>query len=364
MTPVAALWTSTSSGPSAATSLEHALRGDVAADEHRLGAERAELVGGLLGGAVVAQVADRDALRAVAREPQRDRAADPARAARDEDGHERGGSGRSAGAGDGISSQPGRVRRLARPFVGLRRGVAEAVEPLHLLLGVAAHLVVRAAALRRAREPERGAGRRSAGSRDRRARRRRRGSARPCRARSLSIGSKGAPSPAPVDLMLLGTVLLWALNITVTKYVLEHGFQPLAYADDPLLRRDCALLGLHLLARALVPHRPVATQLVALAALLIFVNQIGFVYALDTSSASTVGADPRHDADLHRDIVTLSASSASAARFWVAALVLVHRRRLRRVRRAAAFSGKTARRPARALHRRDVGAATRSRSRR
>ena len=33
-----------------------------------------------------------------------------------------------------------------------------------------------------------------------------------------------------VDLMLLGTVLLWALNATVTRYVLTHGFQPLAYA--------------------------------------------------------------------------------------------------------------------------------------
>ena len=32
-----------------------------------------------------------------------------------------------------------------------------------------------------------------------------------------------------VDLMLLGTVLLWSLNITVTKYVFDHGFQPLAY---------------------------------------------------------------------------------------------------------------------------------------
>ena len=30
--------------------------------------------------------------------------------------------------------------------------------------------------------------------------------------------------------MLLGTVLLWALNVTVTKYVLDHGWQPLAYA--------------------------------------------------------------------------------------------------------------------------------------
>jgi len=30
--------------------------------------------------------------------------------------------------------------------------------------------------------------------------------------------------------MLLGTVLLWALNSTVTRYVVTHGFHPLAYA--------------------------------------------------------------------------------------------------------------------------------------
>ena len=30
--------------------------------------------------------------------------------------------------------------------------------------------------------------------------------------------------------MLAATVVLWALNFTVTKYVLEHGFQPLAYS--------------------------------------------------------------------------------------------------------------------------------------
>ena len=34
----------------------------------------------------------------------------------------------------------------------------------------------------------------------------------------------------PVDLMLLGTVLLWALNSTVTRYVLTNGVHPLAYA--------------------------------------------------------------------------------------------------------------------------------------
>ena len=32
------------------------------------------------------------------------------------------------------------------------------------------------------------------------------------------------------DLMLVGTILIWALNFSVTRYVLEHGFQPLAYS--------------------------------------------------------------------------------------------------------------------------------------
>ena len=29
--------------------------------------------------------------------------------------------------------------------------------------------------------------------------------------------------------MLIATIVIWAFNITVTKYVLTHGFQPLAY---------------------------------------------------------------------------------------------------------------------------------------
>jgi drug/metabolite transporter (DMT)-like permease len=32
------------------------------------------------------------------------------------------------------------------------------------------------------------------------------------------------------DAMLLLTVVLWALGIVVTKYLLDHGFQPLAYS--------------------------------------------------------------------------------------------------------------------------------------
>src|ERR671923_261424 len=36
---------------------------------------------------------------------------------------------------------------------------------------------------------------------------------------------------AAVELMLLATVVIWAFNIVVTKYVLTHGFRPLAYAS-------------------------------------------------------------------------------------------------------------------------------------
>ncbi len=39
------------------------------------------------------------------------------------------------------------------------------------------------------------------------------------------------------DLMLLATVSLWALNFTVSKYILEHGFHPLAYSS---IRYACA----------------------------------------------------------------------------------------------------------------------------
>ncbi len=36
--------------------------------------------------------------------------------------------------------------------------------------------------------------------------------------------------PTSVEVMLLSAIGLWALNLTVTRYILTHGFQPLAYA--------------------------------------------------------------------------------------------------------------------------------------
>jgi drug/metabolite transporter (DMT)-like permease len=88
--------------------------------------------------------------------------------------------------------------------------------------------------------------------------------------------------------MLLGTVVLWALNSTVTRYVLTHGFQPLAYAT---IRYGAATVlfwiytylreGSFRIARSDIRY-------VVIAAGMIFINQLFFVYAVDKTSAATV----------------------------------------------------------------------------
>src|SRR6266567_4084161 len=88
--------------------------------------------------------------------------------------------------------------------------------------------------------------------------------------------------------MLLGTVLLWALNATVTRYVLTHGFQPLAYAT---IRYGCATILFWGFTYAREGSFRIALRdlrLVLLAALFIFCNQLFFVYSIDRTSAATV----------------------------------------------------------------------------
>jgi drug/metabolite transporter (DMT)-like permease len=100
----------------------------------------------------------------------------------------------------------------------------------------------------------------------------------------------------PVDLMLLATVVLWALNLTATRYVLTHGFAPLAYSS---LRYGAAgaLAAAFVLARERslrIARRDVPLLLAAAGVL--WLNQLAFVYALDFTTASTtalvLGATP------------------------------------------------------------------------
>lgn len=127
--------------------------------------------------------------------------------------------------------------------------------------------------------------------------------------------------PSAVDAMLLGTVLLWALNVTVTKYVFEHGWQPLAYAT---IRYFIAVVVFwaftYLRERSLwIARRDL--PLVLLAALMIFVNQISFVYGVKLSHASTVallfGTTP-----IFVGVISLALRLESLARaFWIGAVI-------------------------------------------
>lgn len=93
---------------------------------------------------------------------------------------------------------------------------------------------------------------------------------------------------SPVDGMLLGAVLLWALNVTVTKYMLEHGWLPLAYATIRYFAA-IAIFWIYTWWRERSFHIARADWIyVGIAAAMIFLNQICFVYSLEFAHASTV----------------------------------------------------------------------------
>ncbi len=88
--------------------------------------------------------------------------------------------------------------------------------------------------------------------------------------------------------MLFGTIVLWALNLTVTRYILTHGVQPLAYATA---RYGFAALSFVVIVLATERTLRIARADLPLAAgagLTLYVNQIGFTYAVKTTSASII----------------------------------------------------------------------------
>ena len=87
--------------------------------------------------------------------------------------------------------------------------------------------------------------------------------------------------------MLLATTLLWALNFTVSKYILEHGLRPLAYSG---VRYSAAALVFVAITFPWERSLRIAKRdwpLVALAIALLLGNQLSFVYALDFTTAAT-----------------------------------------------------------------------------
>jgi len=121
--------------------------------------------------------------------------------------------------------------------------------------------------------------------------------------------------------MLLGTVSLWALNFTVSKYILDEGFKPLAYSA---VRYACAAAIFVVI--TLIWERSLRVgreqlALMVLCTVLLFFNQLGFVYALKFTTATTVallfGTLPIFTAIL----ASGSGVERLSVRFWVAALL-------------------------------------------
>ena len=121
--------------------------------------------------------------------------------------------------------------------------------------------------------------------------------------------------------MLLSTVLLWALNITVTRYVVTNGFHPLAYATIRYFAAIALFWAFTWWRERSFRIALRDMRLVVLAAVLIFLNQISFVSSVHLTSASTVGLVLGTTPIFVGIIATVVGLERLGTAFWVAAAV-------------------------------------------
>jgi drug/metabolite transporter (DMT)-like permease len=128
--------------------------------------------------------------------------------------------------------------------------------------------------------------------------------------------------PSAVDLMLAATIVIWAFNITVTKYVLTHGFRPLAYGS---IRYGAAALLAAGVAFALEGSLSVGGRrslfLITVASLFLLVNQFSFVYALKLGSATTVALILGTTPIFAAIVSSLVGLERLSGRFWIATAI-------------------------------------------
>jgi drug/metabolite transporter (DMT)-like permease len=121
------------------------------------------------------------------------------------------------------------------------------------------------------------------------------------------------------DLMLLATVTLWAFNFTVSKYILDNGFHPLAYSSIRYGIAGLLFAGLTLLWEGSLRIGRRELPLIVFCVLVLFANQLSFVYALRFTTATTVallfGTLPIFTALF----ATGTRVEQLTARFWLAA---------------------------------------------
>ncbi len=123
------------------------------------------------------------------------------------------------------------------------------------------------------------------------------------------------------DLMLLGTVSLWALNFTVSKYILDEGFHPLAYSSVRYAAAALIFAAITLAWEGSLRIGKREVPLIAGGTIVLFLNQLCFIYALRFTTATTVallfGTLPIFTALLARG----TGVERLSVRFWAAALL-------------------------------------------
>jgi drug/metabolite transporter (DMT)-like permease len=128
--------------------------------------------------------------------------------------------------------------------------------------------------------------------------------------------------PTPVDVMLIATVVIWAFNITVTKYVLTHGFRPLAYASIRYGAAALLFAGLTVvLEGTLAVGGGRSLVLLGAAALFLLGNQFAFVYALKLGTATTVALIMGTTPIFTAIISFVAGLEQLSVQFWVATAV-------------------------------------------
>ncbi|HYY04671.1 MAG TPA: DMT family transporter [Gaiellaceae bacterium] len=123
------------------------------------------------------------------------------------------------------------------------------------------------------------------------------------------------------EAMLVATVTLWALNFTVSKYILDEGFHPLAYASVRYASAALIFFALTLAVEGTVRLARKDVVLAGFATSVLLLNQLCFIYALRFTTATTVallfGTLPIFTAAVARG----TGIERQGLRFWLAALL-------------------------------------------
>jgi drug/metabolite transporter (DMT)-like permease len=89
--------------------------------------------------------------------------------------------------------------------------------------------------------------------------------------------------------MLLTTVFLWALNLSITKYLLEEGVAPLSYSFVRYGLAGAIFVALTVLVERTLRVERRHLPVLAFAVVILSLNQLCFVFALDRTTAATIG---------------------------------------------------------------------------